>query len=365
MLLSKKIKAKLLRFLTKNNEKNYDLKDVKKIIFFRYDRIGDMILTTPVFRELKTFSPEIKITVLASKSNKAVLKNNPYVDEIFINNKNNFFGDFQTLLRLRKKNFDACVEFDHSVVPHAILRLKIINPKIIISVAKEGRYGVEGSELLLYNYFTEKKRNFHFRDIWLETLKPFGVKPKSSHYDLFCTDAQKKEAHHFISKFRNKFLIGINLEGAVKGKKIEFNALKEICQGLYKVNKNIQVFILTAPNNHRRIVKMIGKMKLEYVQSSFKTNTIMDVAALINQMDLIITPDTSIAHIASAYNKPVVTIHENNQDSYQLFAPTSELNRTIFSRSQKGISDFSVLLLLRYCDELIKNIIKKNNKKIS
>ena len=48
------------------------------------------------------------------------------------------------LVKLRKKKFDVCVEFDHSVIPHAILRLNIINPKIVISVSKEGRYGVKG-----------------------------------------------------------------------------------------------------------------------------------------------------------------------------------------------------------------------------
>jgi ADP-heptose:LPS heptosyltransferase len=359
VFLTNKFKALLLRFFTRNKERAFNIKDVKKILFFRYDRIGDMIITTPVFRELKLFLPEIRITVLASKSNESVLKNNPYVDDVFINHKNNFFSDSLILLKLRNKNFDACIEFDHSVIPHAILRLNIINPKIVISVSKEGRYGVKGEDLKLYDFYTEKKKNLHFRDIWLGTLTPFGLKPKSNHYDLFCTVTQKEVASSFISKFYGKFLIGINLEGAIEGKKIEFKDLKEICQRLYEVHNNIQVIILTAPNNHRIVGEMIRELKLKYVLSSFKTNTIMDMAALINQMDLIITPDTSITHIASAYNKPVVTIHENNKDSYRLFAPTSELNRTIFSNSEKGISKFSISLLLSYCDELINYIITK------
>ena len=74
------------------------------------------------------------------------------------------------------------MEIDHSVVPHAILRLKIINPKKIISVFKEGRYGVKGLDLELYDYYTEKFQNSHIRDIWLNTLSPFGVLPKSRKY---------------------------------------------------------------------------------------------------------------------------------------------------------------------------------------
>ena len=68
-------------------------------------------------------------------------------------------------------------------------------------------------------------------------------------------------------------------------------------------------------------------MSLPYVVPSYKTASVLDVAALIQNLQLIITPDTSIVHIASAFNRPVISIHENNQDSYQLFAPKSEINR--------------------------------------
>ena len=360
MPLITKLKSNLLRLFAGEKLGSFDIKDAKQVLFLRYDRIGDMVITTPVFRELKLFLPEIKISVLASKVNQSILSNNPYIDNIYVNHKNSFLNDLQTLLTLRKKNFDACIEFDHSVIPHAIVRLKIINPKIVISVAKEGRYGVNGKDLKLYNFYTEKKNNSHFRDIWLETLSPFNIKPKSNHYDLFCSDFQKKIAQNFLSNFPKKFLIGINLEGAVKGKKIEDEDLEKICRGLNEANKNIQIIILSSPNKYQSYEEKIKNIALDYVVMSYKTDTIMDVAALITKLDLIITPDTSIAHIASTFNKPIVTIHENNKDSYVLFAPTSELSRTVFSKSNNSLTGFSIISLLSYCFELI-NLIKKGN----
>jgi ADP-heptose:LPS heptosyltransferase len=354
--LTTKIKAYLLRFFTSKKARDFDIRNVKKVLFFRYDRIGDMVITTPVFRELKLFIPEIKITVLASKANQSVLSNNPYIDDIFINYKNSFLNDFQTLFRLRKKKFDVCVEFDHSVVPHAILRLKIINPKIVISVAKEGRYGVKGSELKLYDFYTEKKNNLHFRDIWLETLSPLNIRPKSNQYDLFCTSSQIQVAKNFISKFHGKFLIGINLEGAVEGKKIQNTELEQICKGIKQANNNIQIIILTAPNNLQSVSQLVEEIGLEYVVTSYKTKTILDVAALIKNLDIIITPDTSIVHIASAFDKPIVTIHENNQDSFQLFSPTSSLNKTVFSSKDNSINGFDVKKVIDFSNELIKGI---------
>ena len=353
MLSSRQIKAYFIRFLTRKKTTIFEIKNTRNILFLRYDRIGDMVITTPVFRELKLAYPEINISVLASKLNRGVLVNNPYVDKIYTNHKNNLLGDLPTLLKLRKMKFDVCIEFDHSVIPHAIIRLRIIKPKKVISVFKEGRYGLQGKELELYDYYTEKPKNSHFRDIWLNTLNPFNVKPESKKYDLFCTDQQKKKAIDFLLQFQNKIIIGINLEGAVKGKRITPDKLKVICTGLYQANKDVQIVLLSSPKKYEDIIRLSKNMGLPYVFSSYKTESILDVAALIQNLQLVITPDTSIVHIASAFNVPIVSIHENNKDSYQLFAPKSQYSKTVFAQSVKGIDEYSINELTRYSDEII------------
>jgi len=358
MIESQNIKAKILKLVSSKKPVNFDIKNAKNVLFLRYDRIGDMVITTPVFRELKLAHPHIKITVLASKVNEEVLTNNPYIDQIIINHKNRFFSDLPSLVKLRQQKFDVCIEFDHSVVPHAILRLRVISPKIVISIKKDGRYGVNGNELSLYDIYSEKPKKGHFRDIWLGVLKPFNVIPKSNDYNLFINDELIKQAQNYTKQHYPNFLVGINLEGAVKGKKIKFPELFKICEELNKQDKNIQIIILCSPNNFHETSLNVQKMALNYVEMSYKTNRILSVAALISQLDLIITPDTSIVHIASAFNKPVVSIHEDNRDSYELFAPTSRLNRTVFSMSKKSLQGFSLDLLIKHCIELI-NIIKK------
>ena len=57
----------------------------------RYDRIGDMLITTPVFRAFKLAYPHANVIVLASMANKDILINNPYIDRVIINHKNNLF----------------------------------------------------------------------------------------------------------------------------------------------------------------------------------------------------------------------------------------------------------------------------------
>ena len=354
MKIKNNIKAYVLRLLTDKKSVDFDIKKSHSVLFLRYDRIGDMIITTPVFRELKNLYPNINVIVLASKLNKGVLLNNPNINEIYTCSKNNILSDIFLLIKLRSKKIDVCVEFDHSVVPHAILRLRAIKPKKIISVAKYGRYGVNKNELGLYDIFTEKTKGQHQSDIWLNTIRPFGVSPKSNKYDLYITEKQESLAKKFLKKYSNKSLIGINFEGAVKGKKIKFSKFKEILRGIYRVKNDIQVIILSSPEKFEFFNKKISDMGLEYVISSYQTHTILDVAALIKQLDLVITPDTSIVHIASAFNIPIVSIHEANKDSYNLFAPKSENSRTVFSEFPDRLEGYNVGKIIENSIELLK-----------
>jgi lipopolysaccharide heptosyltransferase II len=79
--------------------------DIRRILLLRHDRVGDMVLSTPVFRALKTRYPDAKITVLASEKNQEILLNNPNVDEILIyKGIRNFIGE------VRRKKFDIAID---------------------------------------------------------------------------------------------------------------------------------------------------------------------------------------------------------------------------------------------------------------
>ena len=96
-------------------------------------------------------------------------------------------------------------------------------------------------------------------------------------------------------------------------------------------------------------------MELPYVFSSYKTESIIDVAALIQNLQLIITPDTSIVHIASAFDIPIVSIHEKNNDSFRLFAPKSKYSKTVFSEFSDRLDGYNVDIIIKESINLLKN----------
>ncbi len=55
-----------------------------KILVIQTAKIGDMVCTTPVFREIKKKYPDCYLTALVTSKTKDILKNNPRIDEIIL-----------------------------------------------------------------------------------------------------------------------------------------------------------------------------------------------------------------------------------------------------------------------------------------
>ena len=88
-----------------NRKRRLKSKSIRRILLLRHDRVGDMVLSTPLFKALKTRYPDAKITVLASESNHEILRHSPHVDQILVyKGIRNFVGE------MRKKKFDMAID---------------------------------------------------------------------------------------------------------------------------------------------------------------------------------------------------------------------------------------------------------------
>ena len=68
-----------------------------KILVFRPDQLGDVILATPVFENLKYNYPDSEIISLTGTWTKKIIENNPYIDK-------NIFYDYVFFNRDKKLN---------------------------------------------------------------------------------------------------------------------------------------------------------------------------------------------------------------------------------------------------------------------
>jgi len=80
-----------------------------KILVIQTAKIGDIVCSTPVFREIKKHYPESFLSVLVVPLVKDILINNPYIDEIIILDRKKYSGIkgiFKLIKKIKKQQFN-------------------------------------------------------------------------------------------------------------------------------------------------------------------------------------------------------------------------------------------------------------------
>jgi len=88
----------------------------KNILIIRFSALGDLVLLTPIFRELKRFFPDTKITLLTASGTGSVLKNNPHIDHFILHKRKETYSELNILIKnLHKKNYDLVYDAHRSL----------------------------------------------------------------------------------------------------------------------------------------------------------------------------------------------------------------------------------------------------------
>jgi len=84
---------------------------LKKILIIQTAFIGDVILATPLIEKLYDFFPGAKIDFLLRKGNESLFTDHPKLNEVIVWDKKNnkYWGLFQTIGKIRKKEYDLVV----------------------------------------------------------------------------------------------------------------------------------------------------------------------------------------------------------------------------------------------------------------
>ena len=362
MSIKIKLKSYFLKRLGKHKFKKIQLTDSPKFLILMHQNIGDMIVCSPILRELKKAYPECNLQVVASKNNHEIAITNPYIDYVHIY-QNKWNKLLPLLLKLRRHNFDVAVELEAKIVTRVILMLRIVNPKYILSVSKrEGRYGIEPQEFFSYDLYTDDKLN-HQRDTCLDILRLLNIRFTNKNYDVFYLEKHKEKAGIFLNKFDSEeIFIGLNISGSSNEKKILDNDVDKIMTGLHSLSKNIKIILLHKPESAQSIDKLISFDKTSYVFPSYPTESILDVAALIDSLDLLITPDTSLVHIACAFKKPLLAIYRNDKVAFEAWHPKSSNHHVVFSNYIDSLNFIDTGQVISKSFDLISEYVDKELK---
>lgn len=333
--------------LKKIGQKNYitsfDENNVKKILLIREGGIGDAICNYSLIKELNRKYPNVEIDVFAGKNNYMMYKYNPYVKNVFIKYKKvKFYKTWIDIIKMRLNNYDVCI--DNTIIRfHRTLYSRIINPKYIFaSKGKKEHYGFDRSELSLYYKIYEDSKIEHIINSRLKVLEFFKIDSYSSDFEFFLPSPVNSINEQFIKNINSNKNIGLNLEGGDKRRKLSDEQFINI-SNIFKQENSVKLVLFTLPLNRDYYKRLIRDNKLYNIVLSPITNSIYDVADLINRVDLLITPDTSLVHIASGLNVPTLGIFWDYEEKYIEWGPLSIKHDIVKSKDkEKNIKNIDI-----------------------
>ena len=97
---------------------------MKKILIFHTAFIGDIVLSTPLVKNIKKLYPNSEITYVTTPAGRVVLSNNPYLKEVIAYDKRGKNKGFKGMLNLAKQLRNK--KFDITYIPHRYLRSSLI-----------------------------------------------------------------------------------------------------------------------------------------------------------------------------------------------------------------------------------------------
>ena len=108
--------------------------DMRRILLTRTDRMGDVVLTTPVIRQLRKVCPDAYIAMMVKSEYWGLLANNPDLDEVIVYDKRgrekSLLDTIKFAFMLRKKKFDTAIAFHPTNRVHLMLFLAGISTRV-------------------------------------------------------------------------------------------------------------------------------------------------------------------------------------------------------------------------------------------
>ena len=327
--------------------------DIKSILFLRYDgKIGDMVVNSLMFREIKKVYPDIKIGVVARGAAIDIIKDNPNVDKIY-----EYYKDRKKIkdlaLKIKEEKYDLLIDFSEMLRVNQMMLINLCGARINI--------GLDRKDWKLFDLSIESSKDFkwteHITNRYLAYLIKLGLKKESIDisYDIYLKDEKKYETFFYKIK-ENKKLI-LNPYGASKHKSFNIETLENIIT--YLKDKDIAIILVYFGDKYKELEFLEKKYKSVYIPK--KIESILNTAILIKKSDYVISPDTSIVHIASAFNKKMITVYPPKGGKYGVdhlvWAPKSEYSRVIFCKDKTGNYDEIDINTFDF-DEMKEEILK-------
>lgn len=267
-----------------------------KILVVRFSSIGDIVLTTPVVRCLKNQLPTSEIHYLTKKSFLPVIKGNPNIDKIHTIDR----SIKEVTPILKNENFDFIVDL------HNNIRTKSLTFQLKKPFARFPKLHL--LKWLYVQFKIDQLPALHIVDRYFKAVEKLGITNDQNTCDFFILKDDKIDpmAHFGV---REKTYIAFAIGAQFATKRLPTHKIIEICEGI-----DAPIILLGGKEDVGISAKIKQKLPNKIINACGLLR-IGQSASVVQNAKAVLTHDTGLMHIASAFQVPIISIWGNTTPS--------------------------------------------------
>ena len=292
-----------------------------RVLYLRYDRIGDMIMATSLIRAVARSHPTIELDVLASPINHVVLAGNPHVRRILTFDRKRIASFLRTLRALRRERYDA-------VIDGMVLQPSVTMLLLMLATGARYRIGIGGraNDFVYTIPVPPAPPTAHQIVQSAMTAIPFGIDVDRADWrpELFVDREERacaEEAWRTAGSGRPRVLV--NIAAGQPSRRWPAERVVAAMRAVRAAAPESAVLVMAPPSEFRDAERIARDAGARAVAPGMR-----DAIAIVEASDLVFTPDTSIAHAASAFAKPSVVMMTSG---FGIFEPYATPGRFVHS----------------------------------
>jgi len=258
-----------------------------KILVIRFSSIGDIVLTSPVYRILQEQLPHgAEVHLLTQKRFSFVQEANPFVNKIWSVAK----SGMEVFNELKEENFDYIIDLQNS------LRSKSIRKKLGVLSFNVNKQNFR--KWIQVNLNMWKGPIQHIVDRYLETLRTFKLENDGKGLEYFIPSSTTLIQNILPEEFVHERYTVIAVGGAHEGKRWSEENWRELSEKFHDERivwiggKEDSIHLNHSPLH----LDLIGKC------------TVHESGRIVEHAKAVICGDTGMMHISAAFNKDLIVL---------------------------------------------------------
>lgn len=279
-----------------------------RILVIQRAKIGDVICSTPVFRNLRSQFPSAEIDILAGPAATAILRTNPHLSRLEVWSDSDlagWAGKWRLIHMLRHRRYDIVI----------CLNVGLIYPLACFWGGIPLRYAVRPNFLgmsyrLASSFWTDMEPHDGHRligDTYAALLRRAGVRKTDLSKEVFPAPNAALKVDAFL-KGSHRPRIGIGVGAGNKLKALGPDMLGNILAALFKARPDSLPILIGTVGDQDLAKDLIARFPGQKILNACGVFELDEMPALLQRFDAYLGVDSGITYMADALSVPLVSV---------------------------------------------------------